>query len=142
MSPRAQRSDSPELATDDQMTVEEFLAFVESRPNEERWELIEGRPVLQASPSKVHQIIARNGFMETPNVRAAISEARNFGLVINFDAASYFLSLETVVPRRGGAMAFWRKWLFARMARNAQRATDFFQLPPNRVVELGMQVEL
>ena len=89
-----------------------------------------------------HQIIARNGFMETPNVRAAISEARNFGLVINFDAASYFLSLETVVPRRGGAMAFWRKWLFARMARNAQRATDFFQLPPNRVVELGMQVEL
>ena len=42
------------------MTVEEFLAFTETRPDEERWELIEGRPVLQASPTKSHQIIANN----------------------------------------------------------------------------------
>lgn len=88
------------------------------------------------------QIIARNGFMDRPDVRAAIADARNYGLEIDFENTSYFLSLETVVPRRGSGMVFWRKWLFARMARNAQRATDFFQLPHNRVVELGMQVEL
>jgi KUP system potassium uptake protein len=90
----------------------------------------------------IYQIVARNGFMETPNVRAAIAEARQLGLEINFESATYFLSSETIVPRRGGAMAYWRKLIFARMSRNAQRATDFFQLPPNRVVELGMQVEL
>ena len=100
------------------------------------------RITVRSLPHGFQQLIARNGFMETPNVRAAISEARKQGLNLVFEEASYFLSVETVVPRRGGAMAYWRKWLFAWMARNAQRATDFFRLPPNRVVELGMQVEL
>ena len=48
------------MPVQDQMTVEEFLAFTETRPAEECWELIEGRPVLQASPTKPHQIIATN----------------------------------------------------------------------------------
>lgn len=50
----------PKLAPDDQMTVEEFLAFTATRPDEERWELIEGVPVLNASPVNVHQIVCGN----------------------------------------------------------------------------------
>ena len=58
MLPRARPIDSPDPK--DQMTVAEFLTFTESRPNAERWELIEGRPTLQASPSKPHQLIVAN----------------------------------------------------------------------------------
>jgi Uma2 family endonuclease len=50
----------PKLAPADQMTIEEFLAFTETRPDEERWELIEGVPVLNAAPVNVHQIICVN----------------------------------------------------------------------------------
>lgn len=50
----------PKFAPQDQMTIEEFLAFTETRPDEERWELIEGVPVLNASPVNVHQIICGN----------------------------------------------------------------------------------
>jgi Uma2 family endonuclease len=50
----------PRLAPEEQMTIEEFLAFTDTRPDEERWELIEGVPVMNASPTKWHQIIASN----------------------------------------------------------------------------------
>ena len=48
------------LAPEDQMTIEEFLAFTATRPDEERWELIEGRPVMNPSPVQIHQIVASN----------------------------------------------------------------------------------
>ena len=50
----------PQLAPDEQMTIEEFLAFTASRPDEERWELIEGVPVLNPSPVQTHQLVAAN----------------------------------------------------------------------------------
>ena len=50
----------PKFAPADQMTIEEFLAFTDTRPDEERWELVEGEPVLNASPIDYHQIIAGN----------------------------------------------------------------------------------
>ena len=55
---------------------------------------------------------------------------------------TFFLSRESIIPRLNGGMPAWRSRLFAAMSRNAQPATAFFQLPPNRVVELGMQVEV
>ena len=60
MSPRAHRLDPPEIPPEGQMTIEEFLSFTETRPDGERWELIEGVAILQASPSKPHQVIATN----------------------------------------------------------------------------------
>ena len=55
---------------------------------------------------------------------------------------SYFLSRDIIVPTLGGGMADWREKLFAWMLRNAESAMEFFNLPPNRVVELGSQVEI
>ena len=55
---------------------------------------------------------------------------------------SYFLSRDTVLPARGGGMALWREKLFSAMHRNASAAADFLHLPPNRVVELGTQVQI
>jgi KUP system potassium uptake protein len=55
---------------------------------------------------------------------------------------TYFLGRETLIATKRPGMALWRERLFALMSRNARPATTFFRLPPNRVVELGAQVEL
>jgi KUP system potassium uptake protein len=62
--------------------------------------------------------------------------------VFDADDVTYFLGRETLIVGGGPGMAKWRERLFVLMARNAVRATAFFRLPPERVVELGVQVEL
>jgi KUP system potassium uptake protein len=89
-----------------------------------------------------HRIIAHYGFMEEPNVPELLASAPLDGDAINLNATTFFLSRETVVPNSSGSMARWRQWLFALMSRNAQSASSFYRIPANRVVELGMQVEL
>jgi KUP system potassium uptake protein len=88
------------------------------------------------------QLILRYGFMEDPNVPEALATARANGLDMDADDVTYFLGRETILvtPRQG--MAMWREKLFVFMTRNAVRATAFFRLPPERVVELGVQVEM
>jgi KUP system potassium uptake protein len=82
------------------------------------------------------------GFMEDPDVPAALLQAREQGLVLDSDDLTYFLGRETIIVTRRKGMAVWREKLFVLMARNAVRATAFFRLPPERVVELGVQVEM
>jgi KUP system potassium uptake protein len=82
------------------------------------------------------------GFMEDPDVPEALRQARNLGLPLDLDDVTYFLGRETLIVTRRKGMALWREKLFVLMARNAVRATAFFRLPPERVVELGVQVEL
>jgi KUP system potassium uptake protein len=82
------------------------------------------------------------GFMEDPDVPRALLQARSQGLPLDFDDLTYFLGRETIIVTRSKGMAIWREKLFVLMARNAMRATAFFRLPPERVVELGVQVEM
>lgn len=82
----------------------------------------------------------RYGFMDEPHVPEALAFAGEKGLPIKPDTVTYFLGRETVIVGRTGR--HWRDRLFILMARNAVRATAFFRLPPERVVELGVQVEL
>jgi KUP system potassium uptake protein len=82
------------------------------------------------------------GFMEDPDVPQALAQAREQGLVLDSDDLTYFLGRETIIVTRKKGMAIWREKLFVLMARNAVRATGFFRLPPERVVELGVQVEM
>jgi KUP system potassium uptake protein len=82
------------------------------------------------------------GFMEDPNVPEALLQAREQGLHIDLDDTTYFLGRETIIVSHSQGMAVWRENLFVLMARNAVRATAFFRLPPERVVELGVQVEM
>jgi KUP system potassium uptake protein len=82
------------------------------------------------------------GFMEDPDVPAALLEARKKGLVIDADDLTYFLGRESLIIAPHHGMAAWRERLFLVMSRNAVRATAFFRLPPERVVELGVQVEM
>jgi KUP system potassium uptake protein len=87
------------------------------------------------------RVIGRYGFMEQPNTPLLLEGCAKLGLELKPAQTTFFLSRETIIPKAGG-MAQWRGNLFATMSRNAQPATAFFQLPPNRVVELGMQVEV
>jgi KUP system potassium uptake protein len=87
-------------------------------------------------------VVARYGFMEDPNVPDALARARAKGLELNEDDVTYFLGRETLIVSKAPGMAMWRERLFVILARNAVRATSFFRLPPERVVELGVQVEI
>jgi KUP system potassium uptake protein len=89
-----------------------------------------------------YRIILRYGFMEEPDVPAELARVRLPGLQLDAQQVSYFLSRETLLATAHPGMAIWREKLFAWMTRNARPATSYFNLPPNRVVELGMQVEL
>jgi len=82
------------------------------------------------------------GFMEDPDVPSALLEACAKGLVMDESDVTYFLGRETLIATSTPGMALWRERLFVLIARNAVRATAFFRLPPERVVELGVQVEL
>jgi KUP system potassium uptake protein len=88
------------------------------------------------------QVAANFGFMDTPDVPAALALCAPRGLAVDPFATSFFLSRETVVPRLGAGMARWRQALFEAMSRNAGRAVDFFRIPSNAVIELGTRVQL
>ena len=90
----------------------------------------------------VFEVAVRYGFMEDPNVPEALVRAREQGLELDEDDVTYFLGRETLIVTANPGMATWRERLFVLMARNAVRATTFFRLPPERVVELGVQVEI
>jgi KUP system potassium uptake protein len=85
---------------------------------------------------------AQYGFMEDPDVPDALLVAREKGVEMDPDDLTYFLGRETIIVTAERGMAMWRERLFVLMARNAVRATAFFHLPPERVVELGVQVEM
>ena len=90
----------------------------------------------------IHRLRARYGYMEDIDVPALLERAAEQGLQAPPMETTYFLGRETlVVTKRRSGMAQWREKLFASMMRNAESAARFFRLPPNRVVELGAQIE-
>ena len=83
------------------------------------------------------------GFMEDPHVpRALLAAAKSRGMKFDYQDVVYFLGRQTLLVTKRKGMALWREKLFVVMSRNAVRATAYFRLPPERVVELGVQVEL
>jgi KUP system potassium uptake protein len=83
------------------------------------------------------------GFMQNPNVPVALRECESFGLKINLETVTYYLARETLVPSlKRRSMMLWREKLFSFMTRNSLPATDFFRIPPERVVELGIRIEI
>jgi len=92
--------------------------------------------------SGIYELTLYYGFMEEADVPAALRLARKEGLPVDEGDTTYFLGRETLIPTKSPGMALWREHLFVVMAKNAMRATGFFKLPPERVVELGVQVEL
>ena len=89
-----------------------------------------------------YQFLAHYGFKEDPDVPALLEESGRRGFAFDMMETSFFVSRETLIPTVGPGMALWRERLFASMSKNAVKASEFFRIPTNRVVELGTQVEL
>jgi KUP system potassium uptake protein len=88
------------------------------------------------------RVLATYGFMQTPDMLDILTNCSRAGLVTaKLKEISYYLGRERLIPIGTSRMARWRKQLFVVMSRNAQSATAFFGIPPNRVVELGTQIE-
>ena len=84
----------------------------------------------------------RFGFMEEPNVPRALAIARRLGWQFDIMSTSFFLSRRTLKPDAHSGMPRWQDRLFIALARSASDATDFFQIPTGRVVEVGTQVTI
>jgi KUP system potassium uptake protein len=88
------------------------------------------------------KVVGTFGFMEDPDVPFILRRCQQEELELREENTTFFLSRETIIATPRPGMSIWRERLFSFMSRNAQNATAFFRLPPNRVVELGMQVEI
>jgi KUP system potassium uptake protein len=88
------------------------------------------------------QVIVQYGFKDDSDIPAALALCADAGLDIDMMDTSFFLGRETLIPKLGSEMGYWRSLIFVAMFRNAGSATAFFKIPSNRVVELGSQVVL
>jgi KUP system potassium uptake protein len=90
-----------------------------------------------------YRVIARVGFMETPNVPTILTDAlTRFEMQADFSHITYYVGRETFLATGRGKMGRWSESLFAFLSRNAQPATLYFGIPPDQVVELGTQIDL
>ena len=99
------------------------------------------RVTSEALTEGFYRVNARYGFMEKPDVQDIIAICRGRGMKLEVDDTTYYLGRTELLPTGPVRMMRWRKRLFGVMARNASSATDFFNIPPNRVVELGARLE-
>ncbi len=99
------------------------------------------REVTELAPD-IHRIILRYGFQESPHIPRELEALREVGIPFEPMQASYFLGRETVVAAAVPKMSRWRQWLFTALARNSLSATEFFRIPSDRVVELGVRVAI
>lgn len=90
----------------------------------------------------VARVLLRYGFMEEPDVPAAIAGLHGRGLDVDADKVVYVLGRETILASDRGDMSAWRERLFAFLVRNSARANAFFKLPPHQVVEVGAEIDL
>ena len=89
-----------------------------------------------------YRVVVRFGFMETPRISHVLTLCREQGLVVDLMTTTFVLGRETLLLSGRSRMARWRKRLYAILARNAPSAIAYFEIPANRVIELGVQIEL
>lgn len=90
----------------------------------------------------LYRVVAHVGFMQTPDVPRLLARCAREGLDADPSTTTYYLGRQSLLTTGGSRLARWRKLVFSFLARNARPPTAFFHLPPNRVVELGLQIEL
>ena len=89
-----------------------------------------------------HRVLAYYGFMETPNVPKIMKKAFQAGVIPSLHPISYYLGRETLITTGDSKAMRWRKGLFAFLSRNSRTASDYFGIPPGRVVEIGVQIQI
>jgi KUP system potassium uptake protein len=100
------------------------------------------RATVRALSGGFVQVMARYGFMETPNILEIMKALRMQNIPLEMMTTTFFLGRETLLTSGKSPMMKWRKKLFAFLSKNAWNATTFYNIPPGRVIELGTQVTL
>ena len=122
--------------------LHERVIFLTVRVKDEPWLPMEERLELTQIGAGFWQVVANFGYQETPSMAEIFQACAEHKLIVKLNNTSFFLSYEYLISTDLPGMVRWREGLFIWMNRNSSRATDFFQIPTNRVVELGMQLEL
>ena len=123
--------------------LHERVVFLTVDLREEPWVSPKERVVCQKLGNGCWRVRMSYGFLDRLDVTKALGMCAAAGLPIEMMETSFFLSRELIAASEGGAgMARWRDRLFATMARNAGNVTDYFNIPNNRVIELGTRVEI
>jgi KUP system potassium uptake protein len=122
--------------------LHERVIFLTVHVCEVPWVPADQRTKVHPLKHEFYQVDVYWGFMNEPDVPAALELARSQRITINPMETSYFLSRQRLVPSGQGRMSKWRERIFAAMVRNAADPADYFKLPPNRVAELGAQIEI
>jgi KUP system potassium uptake protein len=123
--------------------LHEQVVFLSVRTAEVPYVTESERMSIEKIADGFHQVVLNYGFMEDAHVPRALGKIKSSQVSFKPMETTYFLGRETLIPsKRRRGMWLWREKLFSVMSRNARSAASFFRLPPNRVVELGAQVEL
>jgi KUP system potassium uptake protein len=123
--------------------LHERVVFLTVEVSDVPWVPFTERIVCESLGHGCWRVRVRYGFMDRPDVTRALELCSALGLEFEHMETSFFLSRQKIVPTQGGiGMAFWRDRLFAAMARNAGNVTDYFNIPTNRVIELGSRVQI
>ncbi len=124
--------------------LHERVVFLTVEVRDVPWVTFSDRVKVQRLGHGCWKVRVRYGFMNRPDVTRALELCEAFGMDFNLMETSFFLSRQKIVPvyGSGGGMALWRERMFAAMARNAGNVTDYFNIPTNRVIELGSRIEI
>lgn len=90
----------------------------------------------------IFRIVAYYGFMETPKMKHILEACRQNEIHFRLEETTFVLGRETILASKIPGMPLWQESLFAMMTKNAQRPTTFFKIPPNQVIEVGIQIEI
>ena len=124
--------------------LHERVVFLTVEMRDDPWVHEKERVICQKLPHGCWRVRVNYGFMDQPDVTRALKLCASSGVAFEMMETSFFLSRELIVPvaRGEGGMAPWRDRLFAALSRNAGNVTDFFNIPTNRVIELGTRVQI
>ncbi len=100
------------------------------------------RVQIETLAPQFYRIIANYGFTEIPKIKHILEACRERGMPFPIQETTFVLGRETILPTGDPTLSVWREKIFAFMARNAERPTAFFKIPPNQVIEVGIQVEI
>ena len=122
--------------------LHDSLVFITAETTSEPRIENEDRVIVKQLPLGAWLVEARFGYMEQPDVPKALRACAPFGLEIDPRQASYFLGRRVIRMSARSALPFWQQRIFIMLANQSARAIEFFRIPPDRVVELGMQMSV
>ena len=122
--------------------LHERVIFLTVFMHEEPWVAPSERVRVVDLGHQCYQVNVHYGFKDEPDIPSALAQCAQQGLDFEMMETSFFIARQTIISTPGAGMMPWREHLFVTMSRNARTAADYYQIPSNRVIELGTQVEI